>query len=199
MKPVYPVKTMEQLDWSAVPTAALAHTGWLEACAVEAAVQVCRVGEDLWVRMEAREAPIRATAREPLAPVCEDSCLEFFLSPWAEDNRYFNFEFNPLGTLNLGFGGTRPFRARQIAKNEKDIFSPTPFFTDEGWGISFRIPASFLRMYDPSFHFGSDMQGNFYKCGDLTETPHYLAWAPLHCESPDYHRQQDFGILRFEE
>ena len=41
--------------------------------------------------------------------------------------------------------------------------------------------------------------GNFYKCGDRTETPHYLAWAKLSCDHPDYHRRQDFGTLRFEE
>ena len=38
---------------------------------------------------------------------------------------------------------------------------------------------------------------NFYKCGDLTEIPHYLAWAPLSCDTPDYHRRQDFGCLKF--
>ena len=199
MKPVYSVKTMEQLDWSAVPTAVLTDTGWLAACSVEARAQVCRIGEDLWVRMQAKETPIRSTVTAPWEPVCADSCVEFFLAPWVNDNRYFNFEFNPLGTLNLGFGGERPSRVRQIVKNAEQLFSPKPFFTDGGWGIEFRIPASFLRIYDPEFRFGSGMRCNFYKCGDLTEIPHYLAWAPLHCEAPDYHRPQDFGILRFEE
>ena len=58
---------------------------------------------------------------------------------------------------------------------------------------------SFLQVYDPGFHFGGEMHCNFYKCGDLTEVLHYLAWAPLSCETPDYHRRQDFGVLRFEE
>lgn len=199
MKPVYSIKMMNHLDWSVVPAAELTDTGWLKTGAVEAKAQVCCDGESLWVRMEARETPIRATVTAPLDPVCTDSCLEFFLAPWAEDNRYFNFEFNPLGTLNLGFGGERASRVRQIVKNAEQVFSPRPFFTDGGWGIEFRIPASFLRIYNPNFQFGGDMRGNFYKCGDLTEVPHYLAWAPLHCETPDYHRQQDFGILRFKE
>lgn len=198
MEPVYFIKRMKRADWSAVPAAELKHTGWLNACAVDAKAQVCCVGEDLRVRMEAREAPVRATVTAPLDPVCTDSCLEFFLAPRADDARYFNFEFNPLGTLNLGFGGERPLRVRQIAKNAEELFSPAPFFTGGGWGIEFRVPAAFLRIYDPDFRFGGDMRGNFYKCGDLTEAPHYLAWAPLHCETPDFHRRQDFGLLRME-
>ena len=198
MKPVYSIKRLDRPDWDVVPAAELRHTGWLETSDVTAKARVCLVGEDLWVRMEARESPIRATVTTPLDPVCADSCVEFFLAPWADDARYFNFEWNPLGTLNLGFGSQRPARVRQIVKNAEEVFGPHPFFTEGGWGITYRIPASFLRIYAPRFQFGGEMRGNFYKCGDLTETPHYLAWAPLDCQAPDYHRQQDFGILRFE-
>lgn len=198
MKPVYTVKTMERIDWSAVPAAELLHTGWLAENEVRAAAQVCRMGEDLYVRLEAKEQPIRATVTSPIEPVCMDSCLEFFLAPWAEDNRYFNFEFNPLGTLNLGFGGERASRVRQVVKNPEEVFRPRPFETEEGWGIEFRIPADFLRIYNPKASLAEEFGGNFYKCGDLTEEPHYLAWAPLQSETPDYHRPQDFGILRLE-
>ena len=51
----------------------------------------------------------------------------------------------------------------------------------------------------PRFALRGEAAGNFYKCGDRTETPHYLAWAKLSCDHPDYHRRQDFGTLRFEE
>lgn len=199
MKPVYSVKMLERPDWDAVPVVELKHTGWLEACPIEAKAQVCCDGENLWVRMEAVEAPIRATLTGKLDAVCTDSCLEFFLAPWSEDARYFNFEFNPLGALYLGFGGERATRVRQVVKDAEKSFAPKPFFTAEGWGIEYRIPVSFLQVYDPGFHFGGEMHCNFYKCGDLTEVPHYLAWAPLSCETPDYHRRQDFGVLRFEE
>lgn len=197
MKPVYSVKRMERLEWSAVPAVELAHTGWLEAGAVEAKAQLCCVGDDLWVRLEAKESPIRATVTAPLEPVCVDSCLEFFLAPWPGDSRYFNFEFNPLGTMILAFGGQVATRVRQVVKNVEQTFLPRPFFTEDGWGIEYRIPAAFLRIYDPSFSFGGEMRGNFYKCGDLTEAPHYLAWSPLSSETPDYHRPQDFGTLKF--
>ena len=112
----YTVSYLPQPDWSRVPAAELRHTGWLEPCAVRAWAQVCHDGENLWVRMEAEEAPVRATLTGKLDQVCDDSCLEFFFAPLAEDKRYFNFEFNPLGTLNLGFGAERPTRVRQIVK-----------------------------------------------------------------------------------
>ena len=41
------------------------------------------------------------------------------------------------------------------------------------------------------------MYGNFFKCGDLTEQAHYLSWNPVTSEQPDFHRPQDFGLLRF--
>ena len=88
MKPVYSVKMLERPDWDAVPVVELKHTGWLEACPIEAKAQVCCDGENLWVRMEAVEAPIRATLTGKLDAVCTDSCLEFFLAPWSEDARY---------------------------------------------------------------------------------------------------------------
>jgi len=52
-----------------------------------------------------------------------------------------------------------------------------------------------IRLYWPDFRFGGDMAGNFYKCGDETASPHYLAWAPLSSAQPDFHRRQDFGLL----
>lgn len=199
MKPMYSVMQMQAPDWAVVPAVELKHTGWLEACPIEAKAQACCDGENLWVRMEAKETPIRATLTGKLDAVCTDSCLEFFLAPRVEDARYLNFEFNPLGTLYLGFGGERATRVRQIVKDAEKTFCPSPFLTEEGWGIKFRIPLSFLRIYFPEISFRGEMHCNFYKCGDLTEVPHYLAWAPLSSETPDYHRRQDFGILRIDE
>ena len=198
MKPIYTVKRMTEPDWDAVPVVELAHTPWLEPCAVTARARLCRDDEALWVRMEAEESPVRAELTGKLDPVCTDSCLEFFFAPLAEDKRYFNFEWNPLGTLCLGFGAERPTRVRQVVKDAEALFHPRPFRTEGGWGITFRIPLSFLRMYFPDCDFRGEAACNFYKCGDATPVPHYLAWSPLTSDSPDFHRRQDFGRVRFE-
>ena len=198
MKPVYRVKTVENPCWEQIESVSLEHMNWLEPCSVAAKAQVCCTENDLWVRMEAEEQAIRATLTGALDSICTDSCLEFFFAPMQDDKRYFNFEFNPLGAIFLGFGAERATRMRQIAKDSRELFHQTPFYTENGWGIEFRIPLSFIQMYFPEFTFSGESGCNFYKCGDHTETPHYLAWAPLTSAVPDYHRRQDFGILKFD-
>ncbi len=184
-------------DWDHVPAVTLEHTGWLATCPISAQAQICHDGKNLYVRMEAQEQNIRATLSNPLDQVCNDSCLEFFFAPRVEDKRYFNFECNPLGNLYLGFGAERPTRVRQLVKNT-DMFHIQPFHTEQGWGVTFTIPGDFIRLYVPEFHFTGSGAGNFYKCGDQTQVPHYLAWSMLTCEIPDYHRRQDFGELIFQ-
>lgn len=198
MKPKYTVLKADAPDWSQIPAVALQETGWLPPADIDAQAQLCHDGQRLWVRLVAREAAIRATATGELDSVCQDSCLEFFLAPLPGDVRYFNFEYNLLGTLYLGFGAERATRARQILRDPKELFRPEPFQTEDGWGIVYQIPLSFLQMYFPGFAFSGEAACNFYKCGDRTEQPHYLAWSPLTCDKPDYHRRQDFGVLCFQ-
>lgn len=194
----YLVKYTSFPDWDNIPAIRLVHTGWLTPCAVTAKAQLCHNRHSLFLRMEAEENHIRATFTGLLDPVCNDSCMEFFFAPLEDDERYFNFEYNPLGTLNLGFGMGRDTRVRQVVKNPS-IFHMEPFTTQKGWGITLAIPLDFIRLYFPTFTFSGKACGNFYKCGDETNLPHYLAWAPLTCDTPDYHRREDFGSLVFEE
>lgn len=198
MKPTYIVKKADTPDWTKIEAAALAHQPWLEPNDVQAYAQLCHDGEKLYVRMTAKERNIRATLTDPLSMVCNDSCLEFFFAPDAADSRYLNFEWNPLGTLYLGFGGARETRVRQIVTDADALFAPKSFRMDGGWGIEFEISAEFVRRYFPAFLMSGEAAGNFYKCGDETETVHYLAWSDLTSDTPDYHRRGDFGRLVFE-
>ena len=195
---MYTVKRVETPDWTKIEAVELVHQPWLAPCDIAAKAQACHDGENLYIRMEAEEKDILATLTGPLDQVCNDSCLEFFLAPKADDDRYFNFEWNPLGTLCLGFGAERPTRVRQVVKDAERLFHPRPFRTETGWGITFRVPLTFLRLYLPDCAFEGEAACNFYKCGDATAAPHYLAWAPLTCGTPDFHRRQDFGRLLFE-
>ena len=192
----YVVPRTAGADWSVPARVALRHTGWLPPCPVAAWFQACHDGERLYLRLEAEEAPVRATLTGPLAQVCRDSCLEFFFAPQG-GARYFNFELKPLGTLCLGFGETRPGRVRQVPQDSEQ-FQITPFTRPGGWGVCFAVPADFVRLYFPDFSLSGEAAANFYKCGDDTPTPHYLAWTPLHSPVPDFHRPQDFGRLIFE-
>ena len=192
----YVVPRTAGADWSVPQRVPLTHTGWLPPCPVAAWFQVCHDASSLYLRMEAEEFPVCATLTGPLEQVCRDSCLEFFFAPGGSE-RYFNFELNPLGTLCLGFGAERPARVRQVPKDLGQL-QIEPFTTPKGWGVTFAVPADFVRLYFPGFTFSGNAAANFYKCGDDTPTPHYLAWSPLTSPAPDFHRRQDFGRLIFE-
>lgn len=194
----YTVKKTAAPDWREIEAVEMTHQPWLEPCSITAKAQLCHDGENLYVRLEAEEENIRAEQDGPLDQVCNDSCLEFFFAPLSEDKRYFNFEANLLGNMYVGFGAERPTRVRQIVKNAKGLFDLKPFRTAKGWGIEYHIPLSYIQLYMPQAAYGGEAAGNFYKCGDMTEKLHYLAWAPLSCEKPDYHRRWDFGTLIFE-
>ena len=194
----YHVARVTAPDWNKIEAVALIHQPWLAACDVAAKAQLCHDAENLYVRMEAAEQNIRAELTGALDQVCNDSCLEFFFAPKMDDARYFNFEWNKLCNAYVGFGAERKTRVRQILKNPKEIFAPVSMDTENGWAIEYRIPRSFIQMYMPEFTFSGEAACNFYKCGDMTQIPHYLAWAPLSSEKPDYHRRWDFGTLVFE-
>ncbi len=194
----YVVKRVEKPDWTEIEAVELVHQPWLEPCDVAAKAQACHDGENLYIRMEAEEKDILATLTGPLDQVCNDSCLEFFFAPKADDIRYFNFELNKLCNAYVGFGGERKTRVRQILKNPQETLAAVSFDTEKGWGIEYRVPASFIQMYMPEFRLEGEAACNFYKCGDKTKIRHYLAWAPLSSEKPDYHRRQDFGRMIFE-
>ncbi len=194
----YVVKKVTAPDWANIERVELHHQPWLEPCGVMAWAQLCHDGENLYVRMEAKEENVRATLTGALDQVCNDSCLEFFFAPVKDDARYFNLEWNRLENAYVGFGAERKSRVRQILKKPAEVFAPKAFDLGGGWGIEYRIPASFIRMYMPEFELSGEAAGNFYKCGDETEIPHYLAWNDLTSERPDYHRRWDFGTLIFE-
>ena len=152
----------------------------------------------LYVRLEAVEAHIRAENTEVSQEPCEDSCLEFFFSPVPGDRRYFNVEFNPNGLMFLGLATGIPDLVR-LWPMEADLFAFSSEHTEGGWAITYEIPHEFIRRFFPSYEVkpGIAIRGNFYKCGDLTERPHFLAWNPFPEERHTFHDPDNFGEFCF--
>jgi hypothetical protein len=42
---------------------------------------------------------------------------------------------------------------------------------------------------------GATLCANFYKCGDELSVPHYISWAPIEAEKPNFHRPDCFGKM----
>lgn len=196
MKEYVILKTSGIPDWNAVPSLSVDTVLWEPDCGIRMTQQLCYDETALYVRQQARESAVRAEYSAPFSPVHEDSCMEFFFALGA-DERYFNFEINPNGCIELGFGPNRKNRVRLCHKAEQETFRPCCVCTADGWTAEYCLPLDFLRLFYPDFRLvpGVRFRGNCYKCGDRTEHLHFLAWNPINTHSPDFHRPEFFGKL----
>ena len=136
--------------------------------------------------------------------VCEDSCVEFFVSP-EDDGIYYNMEFNAIGTCLLGIGtgraDSKKVRPGIISKIRRLTTAGTePFKEKKGefvWTITIAIPFEVFFHHQINDLKGKIFRANFYKCGDKLTVPHYVTWNPIGTEEPDYHRPEHFGLLKF--
>lgn len=136
--------------------------------------------------------------------VCEDSCVEFFVSP-EDDGIYYNLEFNAIGTCLLGFGTDRASSKRAMPEIVSKIrrlstagIEPVKEKTGEyAWTITIAIPFDVFFNHQIKDLKGKIFRANFYKCGDKLTVPHYVTWNPVVTDVPDYHQPEHFGLLKF--
>ena len=170
----------------------------------DVALSIAYSDHEIFLKYYITENYFKAEKTDINQKVCEDSCVEFFVSP-EDDGIYYNMEFNAIGTCLLGIGTNRANNKRI----EPDIISKIRRLTSAGtepfrektgvyaWTITVAIPYEVF-----SHHQIKDLQGkifraNFYKCGDKLTVPHYVTWNPVGTEKPDYHQPEHFGLLKF--
>lgn len=171
----------------------------------EVKFRVAHTGKEILLHYQVVEASVRAVATHDDGKVWEDACVEFFLSPEGNDF-YYNFECNCAGKLLLHggpAGGERPGASEEILKSVKRWASlgTEPFEERIGecaWEVALVIPASAIFRHEITDLNGQTMRGNFYKCGDLLQTPHFLSWSPIELPQPKFHCPEFFGELKFE-
>lgn len=159
-------------------------------------------GETLRVCMECREHSPRRTVTRANGSVWCDSCMEFFLAPGprAQDG-YFNFEMNANGALLLGFGVSDTDFVFSDFPRER-ISLKAEVLRDR-WTLDLRIPFDLIRRHMPAFEpaHGQVLHGNFYKCGDETDSPHFGCYFPIDAlavPEPCFHRPEYYGRLILE-
>ena len=189
------------VDWSQIPVLDIAEAVRPSDAQISARAQICYTEDALMLHFSATEQHIRREEKGQLGLPFQDSCMEFFIRPMAEDMRYFNFEFSASGCMLLGFGHMQG-RFRQICSEEQRqaVFAPEIQMTPEGWDLYFRVPYTFLQTYFPEFRAepGKIIRANFYKCGDLTPKAHYLAWNMITRKGERlFHTPAEFGQLTF--
>ena len=183
-------------NWQSIEALCVGLSPWLPESEIKMEQKVSFCPEALFVYQEAEEDPIRAEYYGDIGPVCNDSCMEFFLMPENAD-KYLNFEWNFNGCLCLGFGTNRYDRIRPVIEKPRDFFGFLSGRKEKGWWITYRIPVEFLRKFYPELVLqeGQLFRANCYKCGDRTVHPHYLCWNRVDSSNPDFHRPESFGKM----
>lgn len=159
---------------------------------------------EIYIKYYVRESNVKAEKSKTNEMVCEDSCVEFFVSP-SDDGLYYNLEFNPIGTALMGSGHGRHDSTRADARIVDGIrrltsMGDSPFGEISGdlqWTITLAIPLETFFHHKTGSLKGKSFRANFYKCGDKLSNPHFVTWNPVGTEKPDYHRPEHFGILKF--
>ncbi len=148
------------------------------------------------------EEEIRAVHAGLQQQVCEDSCVECFIAD-EQNERYINFEFNPRGACMAGIGRDR-YDRELLAKDmlQKIQIRPsvggTRGSSGKSWRLLLRIPLDQFPLFSGYAALeGLSLPGNFQKCGDLLQHPHYLTWNHIDAPRPDFHRKECFGRFVF--
>jgi hypothetical protein len=185
------------------------YMGKLPAFWPETAVNVNYDSENIYVRFRVIDKFVRCLTNQVNGPVWEDACVEFFFAPDPEfPERYFNLEINCCGTPLMHYNTIpgeeiTPLSIDEI--NQIEILHSLDGIIDQEinketvWSIHYRIPINILRRYSDVNRPkpGVEWRANFFKIAENSSNPHYLTWAPVEYQQPNFHLPQYFGILRF--
>lgn len=190
----YNVLTKSEIDFSDVPKAEINCYKWLTGYTPEAFGQLIMIKDKGFaLKMTAFEKNPKAVFQQYGDSVYQDSCLEFFVRFNKENPLYMNFEMNSNGAFLASVRTDRKNKTHiheltelPVVKAEKhaEYWTVETFFTFKQIKDLFGIS---------SFNVGDIFYGNFYKCGDETEIPHYGMWSPVELENADFHQPKFFG------
>jgi len=161
---------------------------------------------------QVRDRYVRVIETEFQAGVCKDSCVEFFFQPH-RGSGYFNLEMNAGGAFLIYY--VRDHRRREdgfadfskllpeegaqikVVTNMPRVIEPE-ITTPTTWVAQFALPAEVLEKYTGKLDNlkAVTWKANFYKCGDHTSHPHWIAWNPI--TQTNYHLPECFGKIELE-
>jgi hypothetical protein len=158
---------------------------------------IARGKEDLYIHYFVKGLSIRALADTDGTFVHHDSCVEFFMRKVNEMN-YMNFEFNCIATCYACRHESREKavsitpdefkRIRRYTTLQREAFEEKKgIFT---WELVVAIPLKVMGIDIENLP--EKIYGNFYKCADMTDHPHYVTWSPINLPQPNYHCPEFF-------
>lgn len=190
--------SIDQINWSEFPYKPVVD------------VHVAHDEAYLWALYRVDENHVRAVTLEDMGPVYEDSCVEWFMQFPNQEN-YFNVEVNCIGAC---LASCRVSRTDKAAFANEELASiirlttlnhqPCDLLSDDTpihWECVVGIPKKVLMNYldGDGGIFPNQFTANFYKCGDKTNTPHYVSSFPIVTDSPDFHVPSAFHSMMLRE
>ena len=121
--------------------------------------------EALYIHFRVEDQYVRAVAEKFQDSVCVDSCVEFFVSPLADSEAYFNFEVNCGGTMLLH---------RCPSPAEKAAGRATEDVSDAD-GATIQIAHSMPKIVDPRNNGRNDLDA---RVSSTVRTVYGLLWLP---------------------
>jgi hypothetical protein len=157
--------------------------------------------ECVFLKYYVSESFVSATNGAKNGAVYEDSCVEFFIS-FEEEKAYYNFEFNCIGTARVGYGEKKADRQLlpEVLISEikyQSLISNHLPGENVHWELTLAIPFNVFCHHELKEIKGKNCRANFYKCGDLLPTPHFISWSPIKSLKPNFHLPEFFGGLKF--
>jgi len=183
--------------WDTIPQNKIACANWTDfPYQPEVSFKIVHDGKTIYIHYAVIEKfPVRMVHTQDQDPVYQDSCVEFFILD--DEGLYHNFECNAKGAILSATGKNRTNRKQRSNKELQDIKRQTSGVEKIGdnyhWSLSIGIPFVSVGVVR-----GNSYRANFYKCGDLTESKHYLSWHPIHTQKPDFHCPEHFGSIEIE-
>ncbi len=168
------------------------------------AVDLAYTNTGIYLRFQSRGKGLRAQFGKDGDPVHRDSCVEAFIR-FPGDERYYNFEFNCIGTCDASYRLDRneqtPFTAKQYSYISRSSSERTGVLFERPMGIhyftvSVKLDFNLFGIQSPD-EIPTGILANFYKCGDDTTIPHYASWHKVDAPHPDFHRPESFLPIAF--
>lgn len=164
------------------------------------AFDIARSEKNLYIRYFVRGNSLKAYYEMDGSPVYTDSCVEFFMKQ-TDDAEYYNFEFNCIGTCDASRRQSRDLKVSLTCAEYASIrryssLEHIPFPEKRGvhiWELVVSIPFTVMGL-DPA-NLPEKIMGNFYKCADDTENPHFVSWNPINLPKPNFHCPEFFGEI----
>lgn len=190
----------DDCDWNSVPKANIDIYKWggEDHYEPESYAQVALIENfGLVAHLVTKETNPMAKAKAFYDDVWCDSCLEFFAAIDNKTDYYFNCEMNSRGICLIGYGKDRYDRVKITDFIEKP-FDIRSVVRDDKWSvtasISFEDIEKIFGVKKEQLKPGYSFKGNFYKCGDETEYPHFGMWSEILVDD-DFHQPKFFSTL----